>query len=58
MFYSSITDSICTEAKCDERLCEIVSERWDDRMKIVLCCVVEHWQDVVHLDYRFGWNSS
>jgi hypothetical protein len=48
---SLITDFIVIELKCSEYLCEILSERLNQRMRILLCCVVEHSQVVVLFEH-------
>ncbi len=53
MLCSLMTDPIAVKVQCGECLCAIKSnERFDERVGMLHCFAVEHWQDVVLLDDR------
>jgi hypothetical protein len=57
MLCSLITNFIPTDVKCGECLCEIMSERKDVKMMMLLYFFVEHWQYVELLYHQFDWNQ-
>jgi hypothetical protein len=42
MLGSLITDCIVLEVQCGDYLCEVVGERYKERVRMLLCFVVEH----------------
>ncbi len=58
MLCSLVTDLIDLEMQCGECLSEVVNERYNETMRMLLYFVAKHMQDVVLLGHRFDCNSA
>ena len=57
MLCSLVTDFIPTNVQCGKCLCEVESEEYKERMRMLLRFVVEHQQDVVLLGHQYDFSQ-
>jgi hypothetical protein len=59
MLCSFITDPIAAEVECVKCLCETKkNERFDEKVGMLHCFVVEQWRDVVLLHHGSDWRGG